>query len=206
MTKPDAYLGEEVARLKKENLAWTIRELQSASQPHAKVDGKDVLVMCTNNYLNLSTHPKVVNAMIEATKKWGAGAGAVPVLSGNTSLQQEFEKKFAKFKGVEASLLCQTGFAVNAGLIPQLVGKGDLVISDRNIHSSLIYQGVVGELGLEQVAKMNAAAMIPDLVIWIDCDPAKAMKRITTGTLRMAGSNKQEYFEAECRLQPYIER
>lgn len=77
---------------------------------------------------------------------------------------------------------------------PKLL-NGDLVISDRNIHSSLIYQGVVGELGLEQVAKMNAAAMIPDLVIWIDCDPAKAMKRITSGTLRMAGSNKQEYFE-----------
>ena len=72
--------------------------------------------------------------------------------------------------------------------------KGDLVISDRNIHSSLVYQGVVGELGLEQVAKMNAAAMIPDLVIWVDCDPIKAMKRISSGTLRMAGE-KHEYFE-----------
>ncbi|MFH1240659.1 MAG: aminotransferase class I/II-fold pyridoxal phosphate-dependent enzyme [Candidatus Diapherotrites archaeon] len=138
MARPDAFLGEEVARLKKENLAWTLRELQSASQPHARVDGKEVLMMCTNNYLNLSTHPKVVNAMIEATKKWGAGAGAVPVLSGNTSLQKEFETKFAKFKGVEASLLCQTGFAVNSGLIPQLVGKGDLVISDQLNHGSII--------------------------------------------------------------------
>ena len=76
---------------------------------------------------------------------------------------------------------------------PRLL-KGDLVISDRNIHSSLVYQGVVGKLGLKQVAKMNAAAMIPDLVIWIDCDPAKAMKRINSGTLRMAGE-KHEYFE-----------
>ena len=72
--------------------------------------------------------------------------------------------------------------------------RGELVISDRNIHSSLVYQGVVGDLGLEQVAAMNSAAMIPDLVIWIDCDPAKAMKRIQSGTLRMAGQ-KQEYFE-----------
>ncbi|MBT4066575.1 MAG: dTMP kinase [Euryarchaeota archaeon] len=76
---------------------------------------------------------------------------------------------------------------------PRLL-KGDLVISDRNIHSSLVYQGVVGKLGLEQVAKMNSAAMIPDLVIWIDCDPSKAMKRINSGTLRMAGQ-KHEYFE-----------
>jgi len=74
------------------------------------------------------------------------------------------------------------------------LAKGDLVISDRNIHSSLIYQGVVGNLGLEQVALMNGAAMIPDLVIWIDCDPAKAMKRIRSGTLRMT-DNKHEYFE-----------
>ena len=76
---------------------------------------------------------------------------------------------------------------------PRLL-QGDLVISDRNIHSSLVYQGVVGNLGLDEVARMNAAAMIPDLVIWIDCDPAKAMKRISTGTLRMAGQ-KHEYFE-----------
>ena len=77
---------------------------------------------------------------------------------------------------------------------PRLL-KGELVISDRNIHSSLVYQGIVGNLGLDQVAQMNAAAMIPDLVIWIDCDPAKAMRRINSGTLRMASSNKQEYFE-----------
>jgi len=76
---------------------------------------------------------------------------------------------------------------------PRLL-KGQLIISDRNIHSSLVYQGVVGDLGLEQVARMNAAAMIPDLVIWIDCDPKKAMKRINSGTLRMAGQ-KHEYFE-----------
>ena len=73
--------------------------------------------------------------------------------------------------------------------------QGTLVISDRNIHSSLVYQGYVGKLGIERVAKMNAAALIPDLVFWIDCDPKKAMKRIQTGTLRMSSSGKQEYFE-----------
>ena len=76
------------------------------------------------------------------------------------------------------------------------LANGAVVISDRNIHSSLIYQGVVGDLGLEKVASMNAAAMIPDLVFWIDCDPKKAMKRIKSGTLRMT-SQKQEYFETQ---------
>lgn len=78
--------------------------------------------------------------------------------------------------------------------VKPLLEKGHVVVSDRNIHSSLIYQGVVGNLGVDQVAKMNAAAMIPDLVLWIDCDPDKAIQRIRTGTLRMT-SQKQEYFE-----------
>ncbi len=84
------------------------------------------------------------------------------------------------------------------------LARGAIVVSDRNIHSSLIYQGVVGELGLERVASMNAAAMIPDLVFWIDCDPEKAMKRIKSGTLRMT-SQKQEYFETQ-EIQTTIRR
>src|SRR3989338_273501 len=128
----------EVERLKKECLAWNLCELQCSSQPHSKVNGKNVLMMCTNNYLGLATHPKMIEAMCTATKKWGVGAGAVPVLSGKNSLQYEFEKKFAEFKGVEASLLCQTGFAVNSGLIPQLAGEGDIIISDQLNHGSII--------------------------------------------------------------------
>ena len=84
------------------------------------------------------------------------------------------------------------------------LASGSIVISDRNIHSSLIYQGVVGDLGLNNVASMNAAAMIPDLVFWIDCDPSKAMKRIKSGTLRMT-SQKQEYFETQ-EIQTAIRR
>ena len=75
------------------------------------------------------------------------------------------------------------------------LARGELVISDRNVHSSLIYQGVIGELGIEKVAAMNSGAMVPDLVIWIDCDPEVAMKRISRGTLRMDSKGKGEYFE-----------
>jgi len=78
-------------------------------------------------------------------------------------------------------------------ILPRLK-RGELIISDRNIHSSLIYQGCVGELGYEKVAKMNSAAAVPDLVIWVDCDPELAMKRINSGTLR-GSSQKREYFE-----------
>jgi len=135
---PVAFLSEEMIELRDNNLEWIIRYLEDASKPHSKVDGKKVLMLNTNNYLGLATHPKVIQASIDATKKYGAGAGAVPVIAGSFDLTNEFQEKFAKFKEVEASLLCQTGFAVNSGLIPMLVGKPDIVVSDELNHGSII--------------------------------------------------------------------
>ncbi len=135
---PVAFLKEEMTELRKNNLEWIIRYLEDSSKPHSIVDGKKVLMLNTNNYLGLATHPKIIQASIDATKKYGAGAGAVPVIAGSFNLTKEFQEKFAKFKEVEASLLCQTGFAVNSGLIPMLVGKQDIVVSDELNHGSII--------------------------------------------------------------------
>ncbi|MHA1916203.1 MAG: aminotransferase class I/II-fold pyridoxal phosphate-dependent enzyme [Promethearchaeota archaeon] len=135
---PVAFLKSDMNELRESNLQWTVRYLEQGSKPHSVVDGKEVLMLNTNNYLGLATHPKVVQAAIDATKKYGAGAGAVPVIAGSFDLTKDFEQKFAKFKEVEASLLCQTGFAVNAGLIPMLVGKPDIVVSDELNHGSII--------------------------------------------------------------------
>ena len=135
---PTAFLKEDMIELRNNNLEWIIRYLEQGSKPHSTVDGKEVLMLNTNNYLGLATHPKVVQASIDATKKYGAGAGAVPVIAGSFDLTREFQDKFAKFKEVEASLLCQTGFAVNSGLIPMLVGKPDIVVSDELNHGSII--------------------------------------------------------------------
>ena len=79
-------------------------------------------------------------------------------------------------------------------ILPRL-RRGELVISDRNVHSSMVYQGVVGEIPIKDIARMNRGAMVPDLVIWIDCDPEKAMSRIKSGTLRMVSKGAGEYFE-----------
>ncbi len=135
---PVAFLKAEMSDLRNQNLEWVIRYLEKGSQPHSIVDGKKVLMLNTNNYLGLATHPKVIQAAIDATKKYGAGAGAVPVIAGSFDLTKQFEKKFAEFKEVEASILCQTGFAVNSGLIPMLVGKPDIVVSDELNHGSII--------------------------------------------------------------------
>ncbi len=135
---PVAFLKDDMTELRGNNLEWVIRYLEGGSKPHCIVNGKEVLMLNTNNYLGLATHPKIIQAAIDATKKYGAGAGAVPVIAGSFDLTREFQEKFAKFKEVEASLLCQTGFAVNSGVIPMLVGKPDIVVSDELNHGSII--------------------------------------------------------------------
>lgn len=132
------FLKTEIDELKAKNLNWNLRELQGPSLPHAKVNGKDVLMLCSNNYLNLSNHPKIKRAAIAAIKSHGAGSGSVRAIAGTMDLHNQLERKIANFKGSEAALYYQTGFAANAGLIPQLVGEGDLVISDELNHGSII--------------------------------------------------------------------
>lgn len=135
---PTKYLGEEYQRLVNESLNWELKELQTASEPVCTVDNKQVIMLCANNYLNLATHPKVVNAMIEATKKYGAGAGSDRSIAGNMTLHEELDRRLAKFKNAPASLTYQTGFMANEGLVPQLCGKGDLYVSDELNHGSII--------------------------------------------------------------------
>jgi len=135
---PTKYLGEEYQRLVRESLNWQLRVLESASEPICTVDGKEVLMLCANNYLNLATHPKVVEATIEATRKYGAGAGSDRSISGNMFLHEELDRRLAKFKNAPASLTFQTGFMANEGLIPQLAGRGDLFVSDELNHGSII--------------------------------------------------------------------
>jgi glycine C-acetyltransferase len=135
---PTEYLGEEYRRLVQDSLNWELKELQTASEPVCTIDGKQVIMLCANNYLNLSTHPKVVNAMIEATRKFGAGAGSDRSIAGNMTLHEELDRRLAKFKRAPASLTYQTGFMANQGLVPQLCGKGDLFVSDELNHGSII--------------------------------------------------------------------
>lgn len=138
MRNPTAFLAEEYQALVKSELDWKLRILQGPSTPRCIVDGKKVLMLCSNNYLGLSDHPKVKEAAIQAIKTHGAGSGSVRPIAGTMDIHIELEKRLAKFKDAEASLVYQTGFAANAGLIPQLVGKEDLIISDELNHGSII--------------------------------------------------------------------
>lgn len=135
---PNAFLKEEYNNLVKNNLDWKLHILETGSTPHSIVDGKKIIMLCSNNYLNLSNHPRLIKGAIDAAKKFGAGSGSVRAIAGTMKLHIEVEKRLAKFKGTESSLIYQTGFAANSGLIPQLVDKGDIIISDELNHGSII--------------------------------------------------------------------
>ena len=135
---PTSFLHDEYEDLVKNELDWKLRVINGASTPWCNVDGKKVLMLCSNNYLGLSNHPKLKDASIRAVQSHGVGSGSVRPIAGNMDLHVELEERLARFKHAEASLVYQTGFAANAGLIPQLVGEGDLVVSDELNHGSII--------------------------------------------------------------------
>jgi len=135
---PTAFLSQEYQDLVRNQLDWKIRVLEGSSTTWCKVDGKKVLMFCSNNYLGLSTHPKVKEAALKAIETHGAGSGSVRPIAGTMDIHIQLEEKLARFKDAEASLVYQTGFAANAGLIPQLAGKDDLMVSDELNHGSII--------------------------------------------------------------------
>jgi glycine C-acetyltransferase len=135
---PTGFLLEEYNDLVKKELDWKLRVLEGPSTTRCVVDGKELIMLCSNNYLGLANHPRLKEAAIQAVKTHGAGSGSVRPIAGNMDLHIELERRLAKFKNCAASLVFQSGFAVNAGLIPQLVGQGDLIIGDELNHGSII--------------------------------------------------------------------
>jgi len=132
------WLKQEIDGLKEAGLYNRIRTIGSAQGARLVVDGKEVLNFCSNNYLGLANHPKIVEAAKEATKKYGVGPAAVRSIAGTMDLHVELEKRLAKFKGAEDVITFQSGFTANLGTISALVGKEDVIFSDRLNHASII--------------------------------------------------------------------
>ncbi len=135
---PIGFLRREYEELTRNELDWKLRVLDGPSTPRCVVDGRKVLMLCSNNYLGLSNHPKLKKAAADAVRTHGAGSGSVRPIAGNMNLHVELERRLAKFKEAEASLVYQTGFAANSGLIPQLADAGDVIVSDELNHGSII--------------------------------------------------------------------
>jgi len=138
MRNPVKFLSDEYDELVEKALDWRLKTLYGPSEPLSNVDGREVTVLCSNNYLGLTTHPRLKEAALAAIESHGVGSGAVRAISGTMDLHMELEERLARFKGAEASLTYPTGFMANSGLIPQLAGKGDLIVSDELNHGSII--------------------------------------------------------------------
>src|SRR5580704_11085412 len=132
------YLTEQLESWRQAGTFQRLRELESACEPVAKFDGKEVINLASNNYLGLANHPKVVEAAIDATKRYGAGSGAVRTISGTMTLHNDLETRIAAFKNVEACVVFQSGFAANAGTVSAILGPDDHIISDELNHASII--------------------------------------------------------------------
>ena len=134
-----SWMRERHQELASQGLDWRPPTLEGASEPRCVIEGREMLMLSSNNYLNLTTHPKVVEASVQATKKYGAGSGSVRAIAGTMDLHLEAERVCADFKEVEASLIYSAGYTANVGLIPTLVkGPEDVIISDELNHGSII--------------------------------------------------------------------
>jgi glycine C-acetyltransferase len=133
-----SYLADQMNELKQKGTHFNLRVLEDEQSPECTVDGKHVINLASNNYLGLTTHPKLREAAIAATKKYGVGSGAVRTVSGTMSIHMELEEKIARFKNTEACVVFQSGFAANAGTVSAILGKDDFIISDELNHASII--------------------------------------------------------------------
>src|SRR5467141_4073538 len=138
-TRPQLqFLPEALEDLKSKHQYFHLRILEGEQKPVATFDGKEVINLSSNNYLGLTTHPKLRRAAIDATRKYGVGSGAVRTITGTMKIHMELEEQIARFKKVEACVVFQSGFTANAGTVSALLGKDDLIISDELNHASII--------------------------------------------------------------------
>jgi glycine C-acetyltransferase len=132
------YLADQIADLQSQGLYNRIRIIDSPMDGHVIINNKQVLNFCANNYLGLANHPRLKEAAKKAIDQYGIGPGAVRTIAGTMSLHDKLEKRLAEFKKAEAVVTLQSGFAANLATIPALVGKGDVIFSDRLNHASII--------------------------------------------------------------------
>src|SRR6202140_4767292 len=137
-TNPLSFLTDQLEDLKAKGTHFNLRVLDDEQAPVCTFDGKRVINLSSNNYLGLTTHPKLRQRALEATEKLGVGSGAVRTIAGTMSIHMELEEKIARFKNVEASVVFQSGFTANAGTVSAVLGYVDLIISDELNHASIV--------------------------------------------------------------------
>ena len=137
-TDPLSFLTDQLNELKQKGTYFKLRVLDDEQAAVCTFDGKKVINLASNNYLGLTTHPKLREAALDATRKYGVGSGAVRTIAGTMKIHMELEEKIARFKNVEACVVFQSGFTANAGTVSAILGKEDFIVSDELNHASII--------------------------------------------------------------------
>src|SRR5438876_2732375 len=132
------FLTDELNKLREQKLYQRLRILEGEQLPVSRFDGREVINLSSNNYLGLTTHPKLRRRAIEAIERYGVGSGAVRTIAGTMTVHMALEEKIAKFKNVEAAVVFQSGFTANAGTVQAILGKEDVIVSDELNHASII--------------------------------------------------------------------
>lgn len=132
------YISDELIKIKESGLYRDLKVVGNAQDTYIEIEGKTFLSFCSNNYLGLANHPSVIKAVKDAVGKYGWGAGASRLVSGNMTLHETLENAISKFKRKEAAIVFPTGYMANLGAITSLVSNGDLVVCDKLNHASII--------------------------------------------------------------------
>src|SRR5271168_4163308 len=180
-----AHLTAQKEELKQRGTYFKLRVLDDAQEPVCTYDGRKVINLASNNYLGLCNHPKLREAAIAATEKYGAGSGAVRTIAGTMRIHMELEEKIAAFKNVEACVVFQSGFSANAGTVSSILGKEDFILSDELNHASIIDGARLSRAKIK-VFRHKDIAHAEELLKEVQNEPGRKLL-ITDGVFSMDG-------------------
>ena len=180
-----AHLTAVIDDLKAKGTFFKLRVLDDQQAPVCHYDGREVINLASNNYLGLCNHPRLTEAAIAATQKYGVGSGAVRTIAGTMRIHMELEEKIAAFKGVEACVVFQSGFAANAGTVSSILGKEDFILSDELNHASIIDGARLSKARIK-VFRHKDVAHAEQLLQEVQHEPGRKLV-ITDGVFSMDG-------------------
>jgi len=180
-----AHLSAQLDDLRARGTYFRLRVLDDEQAAVCHYDGREVINLASNNYLGLCNHPKLREAAIAATEKYGVGSGAVRTIAGTMRIHMELEEKIAAFKGVEACVVFQSGFAANAGTVSSILGKEDFILSDELNHASIIDGARLSRAKIK-VFRHKDVAHAEELLKEIQNEPGRKLV-ITDGVFSMDG-------------------
>jgi len=180
-----AHLTSVLDELRAKGTYFRLRILDDQQAPVCHYDGREVINLASNNYLGLANDPRLIEAAIEATRKFGVGSGAVRTIAGTMRIHMDLEEKIARFKNVEACVVFQSGFTANAGTVSSILGKEDFILSDELNHASII-DGARLSRATIKVFRHKDAAHCEELLRELESNPGKKLV-ITDGVFSMDG-------------------